>query len=116
VAVALRHSPEDHRRRIERRVADMLEQGLLEEVAALASEAPFALESGRAIGYAESLAYLAGQLDRESLVETMVRRTARLVRKQGTFLRSFDELRWIDVQPDETVDELVSRVEQSLEL
>ena len=112
--VALRHPPEVQRLRIEQRVEHMLERGLLDEVARLEAAAPFAPEPARSIGYAEALEHLAGRLDREAMVTAIVRRTSRLVRKQGTFLRSFKELTWIDVEPDESPEALTERVARAL--
>jgi tRNA dimethylallyltransferase len=116
LVAALRHEPEAHARRIASRVDAMLAAGLLAEVEALAARAPFALEPSRAIGYAESLAVLAGMLPREALAGRIATRTRQLVRKQRLHLQSFVEVRWIDVGAGEPAAEVVARVEQVLEL
>jgi tRNA dimethylallyltransferase len=113
---ALRHEPAAHGRRIESRVQRMLQAGLLDEVAALAARAPFAPEPARAIGYAESLAVLAGTLEAAALPARIVTRTRQLVRKQRLHVQSFPEVRWVDVAEGEALPAVMERVEQALEL
>jgi len=116
LVAALRHDPEVHARRIEQRVQLMLERGLLEEVAALAAQAPFAPEPARAIGYHEALEHLAGRMDRPTMLETIARRTRKLVRKQRTFIGSHDQVRWVDVPPGTDPAAVTQRVAELLEL
>lgn len=100
VVCALRHDPRVHGRRVAARAQAMLEEGLVDEVAALRRKAAFAPEPARAIGYAETLAHLAGELTREALLESIVVRTRQLVRKQRQFIGSHREVTWVDVRPD----------------
>ncbi len=116
VLVALRWEREAHGRRIDARIETMFERGLLREVAALAARAPFAPEPARAIGYAETLDVLAGRCTERDAIERMRTRTRQLVKKQGTFLRSFADLRWIDIAADEELEQVLPRVERALEL
>ncbi len=116
VVAALRHATAHHERRLRERVGRMFDDGLLDEVSMLASRAPFAKEAGRAIGYAEALAVLAGELPEADARERVAVRTRQLVRKQRIFLASFPEIRWVDVAPDEDADGVVARVEEALEL
>ncbi|MCB9899161.1 MAG: tRNA (adenosine(37)-N6)-dimethylallyltransferase MiaA [Planctomycetes bacterium] len=116
LVVALRHDARRHAGRIAARVERMLDEGLLEEVAALAARAPFAPEPGRSIGYLEALEHLAGRLERRALVERVTLRTVQLARKQRIFLASFPEIRWVDVPVDADVEHLLPAVEAGLGL
>lgn len=116
VVVGLRHARELHAERLARRVERMFAEGLVAEVDGLRRRAPFAPEAARAIGYAETLALLEGHLDEQRAQQRIVQRSRKLARKQGTFLRSFAELRWIDVPPDGDEDALLAAVERALEL
>ena len=113
---ALRHDPESHAERIARRARSMLDRGLLDEVAGLAARAPFAPEPARAIGYAESLAYLDGRCTRTELLEGITLRTRQLVRKQRKFIASHEEVRWVDVPAGARLEQLLPAVEAALEL
>ena len=88
-------------RRIDERVDAMLDQGLLEEVRALASRGLTAeLSAGQAIGYKELLAALAGETSLEEAVELVKRRTRRYAKRQLSWFRHDGRVRWIDM--DET--------------
>jgi tRNA dimethylallyltransferase len=116
VVAALRHAPAEQQRRIEARVDRMLQAGLLDEVRALLARAPFAPEPARAIGYAEALAHLRGELPAAALRERIVVRTRQLVRKQRLHLQQFEEVCWVDVAEGEDTGSLAGRVAAALEL
>lgn len=116
IVAALRQDPTVHRERLARRVETMVERGLVAEVAGLLQRGPFAREPGGSIGYAEAQAHLSGALDERLMIERITVRTRQLVRKQRTFLAGHDEIRWIDVAPDEPLQQLVERVAEALEL
>lgn len=99
VVAALRHEPRLHQERIVARVRAMLDAGLLDEVAGLLAQAPFAREPGRCIGYAEALEHLAGRMDRAALALRIAQRTRQLARKQRMFISTHPEVRWVDVDP-----------------
>jgi len=116
LVAALRHASDAQQRRIEARVERMLAAGLLDEVCGLLARAPFAPEPGRAIGYAEALAHLRGELPAAALRERIVVRTRQLVRKQRLHLQQFEELRWVDVQEGEDAARVAGRAAEALEL
>ena len=68
----------------------------------------------KAIGYREALAYLKGRINLAEAIEQTKRSTWRLARKQRTWLKSFPEIRWLDVSADEEVDETMARVRRVL--
>ncbi len=81
--------------RLDARVEDMWAQGLLDEVEALRSEG---LERGttarRAIGYAQALAQLAGELDRAEAIAQTQALTRRYARRQVSWFRRYTDVRW----------------------
>jgi tRNA dimethylallyltransferase len=114
--VALRRAPDDALQRVRRRVAAMLEGGLVEEVEALARRAPFAREPAAAIGYAEALEVLAGRLPAAELAERIVVRTRQLLRKQRQHVEQLVPSAWIDVAPDASVGQATEQVERAFAL
>ena len=87
--ILLEREPEELRERVARRVDQMLECGLIEEVDRLRDQGieqnPCAAS---AIGYRETLAYLKGEMDRETLVQEIIQNTNHLVKKQRTWFRT----------------------------
>jgi tRNA dimethylallyltransferase len=95
------------RERIWRRSAQLVGPELEQEVGSLLSSGfPPSLIAGSAIGYAEALAWMAGELTREAAVERLAQRTWRYARRQMTWLRKEPDLLWIDAgaEPDEMLE------------
>ena len=82
-------------RRIARRLAAMVDDGLLEEVRAL-SAAPGGMSptARQALGYREVLAHLAGELSLEQAIEEAVRRTRSFARRQRMWFRRDPRITW----------------------
>jgi tRNA dimethylallyltransferase len=86
--------------RIEARVAEMLERGLLDEVRSLVDRGFGGwFTSSQAIGYAEFARHLAGAWTFEEAVAGTVRRTKALARRQMAFLRKDPRIRWFPAGP-----------------
>ena len=95
----LRRERSELHRRIEGRVAAMLEVGLVEEVRRLTSDGKrLGRTASQAVGYREALAYLAGEIDREQMRRQIEVRTRRFAKRQGTWFRSLSECRFVDVE------------------
>ncbi|MGG1311049.1 tRNA (adenosine(37)-N6)-dimethylallyltransferase MiaA [Cohnella laeviribosi] len=83
-------------RRINLRVDQMLEQGLVDEVSRL-------LEAGvrhdavamQGLGYKEIAAYLAGETDLDTAVELLKRDTRRFAKRQLSWFRRMKDLTWV---------------------
>jgi tRNA dimethylallyltransferase len=76
-------------------VETMLERGFLGEVRRLLERGLFEwLTSSRAIGYAELARHLEGGLSLEEAVESTVRRTRQLARRQMVWFRRDPRIRW----------------------
>ncbi|MGG2395620.1 tRNA (adenosine(37)-N6)-dimethylallyltransferase MiaA [Pseudomonas sp. SH1-B] len=84
--------------RIAQRFQAMVEQGFVEEVEALRrrSDLHAALPSIRAVGYRQVWEYLEGDLSRAQMVERGIIATRQLAKRQFTWLRSWNELHWLD--------------------
>ena len=108
--VALRREPGAHRVALAARVDRMLARGLVDEAAALAARAPFALEPARSIGYAEALAHLAGTLDAAAMRERILVRSVQLVRKQRQHFSGLGDVAWLDLGEDEPEARTLARL------
>ena len=87
---------EDLYRRIDRRVDRMLEKGLLKEIAGLLDRGvPESSTAMQAIGYKEFLPVLAGQIPPEEAVEQVKRGSRRYAKRQLTWFRKNEKIRWI---------------------
>ena len=110
----LRRKREELHARIECRVESMIDAGLVEEVRHLTTIPPLPRGEGRgegissthhdlsrtarqAVGYRESLAYLAGEYDHDEMIARIKARTRRFAKRQGTWFRSLIECRFVDV-------------------
>ncbi|HBM85288.1 MAG TPA: tRNA (adenosine(37)-N6)-dimethylallyltransferase MiaA [Opitutae bacterium] len=87
--ILLERDPENLRQRIARRVDQMMQSGLVEEVECLRE---LGIErnpsAASAIGYRETLAYLRGEIELKALVPAIVQNTNHLVKKQRTWFRT----------------------------
>jgi tRNA dimethylallyltransferase len=116
LVAALVREPADATQRQAARARAMFEAGLVAEVDALSARAPFGREAGRAIGYAEVLAWRAGRLTEARLLPTVITRTRQLQRKQRMFLSSLPGITTVEVAPGASLDTVVADVERALEL
>ena len=85
--------------RINRRVDDMLEHGLLDEVEQVMAldvqldEAPL-----RTIGYREPIQHLRGEIDYDEMVRLVKRNSRRYAKRQLTWFRRYDDYIWLDAE------------------
>jgi len=110
---------EDLQDRVSRRVAVMMERGLLAEVRGLL---PLGLRTsptaGKALGYQQLLAVLdedgavSGDLD--EAVELTVRGTWRFVRRQRSWFRRDPRIRWLDGAATDLVDRALAELTATL--
>jgi len=114
--VALRRDKESTNRRINRRVRVMIESGLLEEVRSLLAEpGGIGPQAAQAVGYAEIIRHLRGELTLDEAVERIKINTRRLAKSQRTWMRRLPGVRWIDVEEDEPIPHIADRVQQAWE-
>ena len=100
--------------RIEQRVDAMFAAGLVEEVARLLEEGlAEGRTAGRAIGYVEVMAHLAGELSLEEARERTVVATRRFARRQDAWFRKDPRVVWVghdDPDRVERASEAVGRM------
>ena len=81
--------------RIEQRVDQMLESGLVEEVQELESQGlRNALTASRAIGYSQVLAHLGGEITQIQMREKIIYATQKFARRQQRWFRQDPRIRW----------------------
>lgn len=97
--------------RLDRRVEKMWEQGLLAEVEGLI---PAGIEQGmtarRAIGYAQALAELAGEMSQADAIEETQAITRRYARRQVSWFKRYADLEWLSAGDSDNVPKAISRL------
>lgn len=96
-------APADRRllhERIAQRFQLMLEQGFIDEVEFLRSRSDLhpGLPSIRAVGYRQVWDYLEGNLSKAQMQERGIIATRQLAKRQFTWLRSWQDVHWLDSQ------------------
>lgn len=81
--------------RIDRRVDQMLSDGLLEETQRLLSKGQLTGTAAQAIGYKELLGFLQGKDSLDSCVELLKQRSRNYAKRQLTWLKRDDSIHWI---------------------
>lgn len=97
--------------RINRRVDQMLEEGLLDEVRQLNSvKPPMSRTARQALGYKELIDYLEEQCTFEEAVEMLKQRTRQFAKRQHTFLRSIKECEAIEFDAEDQAADLLQKI------
>ncbi len=95
----LRRPKEEQNARINERVEEMVERGLIEEVERLtANGRQLGRTASQAVGYREVIELLAGERDRASMLERIKTRTRQFAKRQGVWFRSLSECRFVDIE------------------
>jgi len=90
--------------RINQRVDNMMQEGLLEEVKALL---PYQhLNALQTVGYRELFAYLNGEHTLERAVELIKQNTRRFAKRQLTWLKKYENAQWLD-----SAEEAIKRIQ-----
>ncbi len=97
--IGLRWPREVITERIVRRVEQMLADGLVEEVRALA-DVGFSRTAAQALGYKEILEMIAGRISEDDAVAMIITRTRQFAVRQERWFRRDPRVRWIDVERD----------------
>jgi tRNA dimethylallyltransferase len=111
--IGLRREKAEESRRINGRVKKMIAAGLVDEVKSLlGEEKPLSKQAGCAIGYAEIIEYLSGRIELEDAVELIKKNTRRLAKNQRTWFKTFKNVHWLDIEAEETPEEILSRAKR----
>jgi tRNA dimethylallyltransferase len=109
--IGLRRDKTEENRRMNLRVKKMMDKGLVDEVKALLSEPqPLSHQARSAIGYAEIIDHLNGQISLEEAVEWIKKNTRRLAKAQRTWFKTFKRVHWLDIPLEEPPEQTVERV------
>jgi tRNA dimethylallyltransferase len=102
--------------RINQRVDLLVENGLVDEVKHLMA---LGLDedniSMKGLGYKEIIGYLKGTYDFEEAIEILKRNTRRYAKRQLTWFRRYDKIKWFDINDFESKDALVCNIIQYVE-
>ncbi|RDY68539.1 tRNA (adenosine(37)-N6)-dimethylallyltransferase MiaA [Halobacillus trueperi] len=85
--------------RINRRVDQMIEQGLLEEVQNLYEQGLKDSQSMQAIGYKELIPYFEGSCTLGEAIELLKRNSRRYAKRQYTYFKNKMDINWYEVSP-----------------
>jgi tRNA dimethylallyltransferase len=111
--IGLRREKSVESRRINARVRKMIEMGLVDEVASLlAEEKPLSPQARCAIGYAEIIEHLAGQMELDETIERIKINTRRLAKGQRTWFKTIRHVQWLDIEPEESDKNVLGRIER----
>ncbi len=98
-------------RRIDARVERMFAGGLVDEVRGLVEKyGRLGREASQALGYKEVLAHLAGGPGLPDTVALVKRNTRRMAKRQLTWFRSFERIRWFAMAPATSAAETAAEV------
>ena len=95
--------------RINMRVEEMMNNGLLEEVNQLKKHAQ--VSALRTVGYAELIQYLNGEIPLDEAIELIKRNTRRYAKRQLTWFRKYENAIW--VKPD-NFESILTRIEAEI--
>jgi len=105
------------RQRLESRVQTMWQQGLVDEVRSLET---FGIREGKtssvAIGYAQALREIDGDLTEAEAIADTVRLTQKYARRQMSWFRRDPRIHWLDFQDAEATNQALSLVDDWLNL
>jgi tRNA dimethylallyltransferase len=99
--------------RLEQRVVRMWEQGLVEEVESLISVGFRESKTASvAIGYAQALAQIDGELSREEAIASTVSLTQRYARRQVSWFKRDERIQWLEALDEGVLDQAISAVDE----
>lgn len=98
--------------RIELRFNQMIEQGFEQEVVKLKERGDLHdnLPSIRCVGYRQMWQYLHGECSHDEMVFRGVCATRQLAKRQLTWLRSWPNLKWLDMEDETNLEQVISAV------
>jgi tRNA dimethylallyltransferase len=117
LVIGLRREKDIESQRMNLRVKKMIEVGLVEEVKGLlAEDKPLSKQAAAAIGYAEMIAHLNGEMELDETIEKIKINTRRFAKSQRTWFKTFRNVHWIDIVEDDTVETVLRHTLSIIEL
>jgi tRNA dimethylallyltransferase len=103
--------------RIEKRVDQMIEEGLEDEVRRLMEHGyPRELSSMQGLGYKHFLDYFLGKTSREEAVVFLKRDTRRFAKRQFTWFRREPDAVWVDISGLVEAGEIIAGIKKNIEI
>lgn len=96
--------------RIEKRVDEMINAGLVEEVKRLVNQYPDELNALNTVGYKEVIDYLNGNITLERAIELIKRNTRRFAKRQLTWFRRDERIKWFEVKGQEELHSAAEKI------
>ena len=99
--------------RINKRVLDMVEVGLLEEVENLLKKGfNKDINALNTVGYKEIISYLEGEIDREKAIAEIQKNTRRFAKRQMTWFRKYSPDHWIEYSTEPNLADIVEKAKK----
>jgi tRNA dimethylallyltransferase len=99
--------------RINRRVQQMFADGLVDEIRGLLDRhGELSRTASQAVGYREVMDWIRGGGELEQTIEAVAAHTRQLARRQETWLRSFSEIEFIDVEEPMDPGDVARRIHE----
>jgi tRNA dimethylallyltransferase len=96
--------------RIEKRVDEMIDAGLVGEVKRLLNKYSSNLNALNTVGYKEIIDYLNDNISLERAVELIKRNTRRFAKRQLTWFRKDDRIKWFDMRSPEDIETAAEKI------
>lgn len=96
-------------RQIEARIEQMLADGWLKEIESLVSKFGIDCQGLQALGYRELLSFYRGELSYEAAIELVKRNTRRYAKRQLTWFRRYDDIKWFGPKDLEEIADFVQK-------
>ncbi|MDK2886054.1 MAG: tRNA dimethylallyltransferase [Thermosipho sp. (in: thermotogales)] len=95
--VVLNRNRDELHERINKRVDEMINKGLIEEVKYLLDKYPEDLNAFQTIGYKELILHFKGKYDLKTAIHLIKRNTRRFARRQIIWLRRYKDAKWLNL-------------------
>ncbi len=113
ILIGVRRELADQNHRTNERVTSMINAGLIDEVKSLLAEPkPLSTAARQALGYAEILQHLEGNVSLADALEMIKINTRQFAKAQRTWFKRFRKTEWIDLAPDTMVSEAAGELFQ----
>ncbi|MUK90725.1 tRNA (adenosine(37)-N6)-dimethylallyltransferase MiaA [Ornithinibacillus sp. L9] len=99
--------------RINKRVDQMVEEGIVEEVRHLYEQGYENCQSMKAIGYKEFLPYFKGEINLDQAIQILKQNSRRYAKRQYTWFKNKMDVHWYTITP-ETIDDKIQIISQDL--
>lgn len=108
---AIRHPRETLHERIEQRVGQMFESGLVDEVKSLLETyGSLGQTAAQAVGYREVIEHLDGKHNEAETRDLVLVRTRKFARHQETWFRNLTECRWVELAADSSPESVTDTI------